>query len=70
MIVDIGSLEPLRVMHKTIEAACYNHVRLALLRLGKPICLTVPGHRGLEIILYDQPRACVDSINDDQPARM
>ena len=56
----------LRIMPKQIEAACYNRVRLALLRLGKPLRVTLTQHRGLEIILCDDSWLCVDSFAEDQ----
>lgn len=62
----IDDLVPLRSMPKTIESSCYNHVRLALRRLGNPLRVALPGHRGLEMILYDKCWLCVDSTNDDQ----
>ena len=57
----------LRTMPKTIEAPIYNHVRLALRRLGTPLRVAVPGHRGLEIILENHLWLCVDANADDQP---
>jgi len=57
----------LRTMPKSIEAAIYNHVRLALRRLGSPLRVAVPGHRGLEIILDDHHWLCVDANAEDQP---
>lgn len=57
----------LRTMPKSIEAPIYNHVRLALRRLGSPLRVAVPGHRGLEIILDDHIWLCVDANADDQP---
>ena len=57
----------LRAMPKSIEASIYNHVRLALRRLGSPLRIAVPGHRGLEIILGDHAWLCVDANADDQP---
>lgn len=57
---------PLRILPKRIEAACYNRVRLALLRLENPLRLSMTQHRGLEIILYDENWFCVDSCADDQ----
>ena len=67
MIATIDKLQPLRVMQKTIEAACYNHVRLALRRLGNPLRIDLPDHRGLHIILGDHLWLCVDRTRDDQP---
>lgn len=61
---------PAGVLHtlpKTIEAACYNRVRLALLRRGRPLRVAVPNHRGLEMILDDRHWLCVDSFQNDQP---
>jgi len=63
----IDSIPPLRVMSKTIEAVCYNRVRLSLGRLGKPLRVDLPDHRGLEVILNDHHWLCVDSIKEDQP---
>ena len=59
--------KPLRILPKTIEAECYNQVRLALSRLGKPLRIAVPDHRGLDFILDDHCWLCVDSIHADQP---
>lgn len=63
----IDSIRPLRVIPKTIEAVCYNHVRLALRRLSNPLRVDLPDHPGLEIILNDHHWLCIDSIYDDQP---
>lgn len=57
---------PLRVMPKTIPATCYNRVRLALIRLGKPLRIDLPRHRGLEMVLADDAWRCVDSLSEDQ----
>lgn len=58
---------PLRIFPKQIEAACYNRVRLALLRLGNPLRIALVQHRGLEVILDDDIWLCVDSLADEQP---
>lgn len=58
--------QPLRVMPKQIPAACYNRVRLALIRLGKPLRIALPRHRGLEMVLADEAWCCVDSLAEDQ----
>jgi len=63
----IDSIRPLRIMPKIIEASCYNYVRLALSRLGNPLRVELPDHRGLEIILDNHQWLCVDTIHDDQP---
>lgn len=59
-------LPPLRVMSKEIPAPCYNRVRLALIRFGKPLRIPLPRHRGLEIVLGDDVWRCVDSCAEDQ----
>jgi hypothetical protein len=64
---DLDEITALRVMPKTIEATCYNHVRLALSRLGNPLRVDIPDHRGLDIILSDQHWLCVDNFRGDQP---
>ena len=58
-------LTPLRAVPKTIDAACYNQVRLALRRLGDPLRVKLARHRGLAMILTDDCWTCVDSLNDD-----
>jgi len=57
----------LRTLPKAIEASVYNHVRLALRRLGSPLRVAVPGHRGLEIIFESRVWMCVDANAEDQP---
>lgn len=59
--------DPLRTLPKVIEASCFNHVRLALNRLGKPLRLTLPGHRGLDMILDDHLWLVVDGDHGDLP---
>ncbi|BAU49992.1 hypothetical protein SVA_3456 [Sulfurifustis variabilis] len=58
---------PLRTYPKQIDAACYNHVRLALLRFGAPLRVGLPRHRGLEVILDDDLWLCVDAAREDTP---
>ena len=60
-------LQPLRVMPKRVSAGCYNHVRLALLRLGKPLRVALAQHPGLEMELHDDIWWCLDSFANDQP---
>lgn len=61
------SCTALRTFPKLIEAACYNRVRLALHRLGRPLRVAIGGHRGLEVILDDLCWLCVDSFHNDVP---
>ncbi len=60
-------IPPWRIFPKQIEAACYNRVRLALLRIENPLRIALARHRGLEIILRDDSWLCVDSLAEDQP---
>lgn len=59
-------ITPLRIMPKQIEAACYNRVRLALLRLGNPLQVALKQHRGLQVIVHDDNWLVIDSFADDQ----
>lgn len=59
--------QPLRIFPKKIEATCYNRARLALLRLGSPVCVALQMHRGLIVFLNNTDWLCVDSFADDQP---
>ncbi|BAW80635.1 hypothetical conserved protein [Candidatus Nitrosoglobus terrae] len=59
-------VSPLRVISKTIDAADFNRVRLALRRLGSPLRVALPEHRGLEVILDNQVWLCVDSCHEDR----
>lgn len=61
-----GEKTPLRVLPKTIGAADFNRVRLALRRLGRPLRVTLGTHRGLEVILDNQAWLCVDTLHHDQ----
>ena len=63
----LPSQEPLRTFPKRIEADCYNRVRLALRRISNPLRVALPGHRGLEAILYEDCWLVVDSLQSDEP---
>jgi len=41
-------------------------VRLALIRLGSPLRIEIPDHRGLEIILDNDSWSCIDITHGDQ----
>lgn len=60
-------IPPLWSRPKVIEASCFNRVRLALHRLGRPLRIALPGHRGLEITLDDRTWLCVDTLRGDLP---
>ena len=59
--------ETIRIMPKTIEASCYNHVRLALRRIENPYRVCLPDHRSLEMILNDASWMCVDGAVGNMP---
>ena len=50
---DLDAYRPLRVYPKCVPAACWNAVRLALRRRGRPLRLDLPGLRGVECELDD-----------------
>ena len=58
---------PMRIMPKVIEATTFNQARLALLRIGNPLRVSLNGHRCLDVILSQELWLCVDACNDDQP---
>lgn len=57
---------PLRVLPRTIGATDFNRARLALRWLGRPLRVTLPEHRGLDVILDNQTWSCVDSCHEDR----
>lgn len=63
-LLDVPVLE---MRSDTIAAERYNRVRLALLRLGAPLRLSVPGLRGIDLLLDTDAWACVDRTLDDLP---
>jgi hypothetical protein len=66
-VAGVRELPALRSFPKRLEASCYNRVRLALGRFGRPLRLPLPQHRGLEAILDDDAWVCVDTTCDDLP---
>lgn len=67
MVDILEGLTPIRVLPKQMDAACYNRIRVALLRGRTPLRVAVPHHRGLEVIFTDKAWLCVDSTWEDQP---
>ncbi|MFA9462597.1 hypothetical protein [Thiohalorhabdus methylotrophus] len=64
----LDGLTPLRVLPKRIDADCYNRIRVRLLRSRRlPIRVTIPDHRGLEMILTHRAWLCLDAYRDDLP---
>ena len=58
---------PIRIMPKVIDATTFNQARLALLRIGNPLRVSLNDHRCLDVILSQELWLCVDACNDDQP---
>lgn len=63
----LEGLTPLRRLPKTIDAQCYNRIRVRLLRGTTPLRLRIPDHRGLEMIVTENAWLCVDATQGDQP---
>lgn len=61
--------EPLRYSARSclMAAATYNRIRLALLRLGNPLRLSLTGLRTLEMVLEKDAWVCVDASLNDHP---
>lgn len=57
----------MRTLHKTIHARDYNRVRLALLRLGCPLRVTLPGLAHIDMLLDRDEWLCVDRGHGRQP---
>lgn len=57
----------LREIPTTLRANHYNTVRLALLRLGRPLRVELEGLRHLDMLLDDDAWICVDRTLNDVP---
>jgi len=63
----IEDVPRLRSDRTAIEATRFNLVRLALLRLGGPIRLSLPGLRGMDLVVDRERWVCVDRGLYDLP---
>ncbi len=63
----IEDVPRLRTDQTSIEAARFNLVRLGLLRLGGPIRLSLPGLRGMDLVIDRDRWVCVDRALYDLP---
>lgn len=63
----IDEVPALWVIDATVDAAQFNRIRLALLRLGEPLRLALPHLRGLDLLLSRESWVCVDRTMDDLP---
>ena len=50
-----------------VSARCFNQVQIALRRLETPLRFTIPGLRGLQMIVDDESWVCVDASLNDMP---
>jgi hypothetical protein len=57
----------LRACPAELSAPRYNRVRLALLRLKRPLRLSLPPLRGLDMLLDDEAWVCMDRTLNDLP---
>lgn len=63
----IKEIIPIRSLPKVMQAAYYNRVRLALLRLGNPLRLELPGLHSIDVVLDDYTWMAVDRNQLDLP---
>lgn len=63
----LDDFSPLRVMHKHIQAADYNLIRLCLLREYLPWHVSLKRFPCLTCILEDSIWICVDECSNNQP---
>jgi hypothetical protein len=57
----------MRSLPKSVDARYYNRVRLALIRLGKPLRVALPELGQAAMLLNDEEWLCVDTSRDDLP---
>ncbi len=63
----IDEVPALWVIDAEVDAARFNRIRLALLRLGEPLRLELPHLRGLDLLLSRESWVCVERTMDDLP---
>ena len=66
-MTEVIEMLPMRIMPKVIEATTFNQARLALLRVGNPLRVSLKDHPCLDVILSQEQWLCVDACNGDQP---
>ncbi|MGM0412132.1 MAG: hypothetical protein ACQERG_02350 [Pseudomonadota bacterium] len=67
MATRLQDLPALRTIETKVSGERYNRVRLALVRLGEPLLLDLPGLRSLAMHLEAGSWVCVDRALDDLP---
>lgn len=67
MATRLEDVPVIKVKPATLEAEIYNRVRLGLIRLENPLRLTLPGLRGMDVLLDDHAWVCVDRTLYDLP---
>lgn len=67
MATRLEDVPVIKVKPSTIEAEIYNRIRLGLMRLENPLRLTLPGLRGMDVLLDNKAWVCVDRTLYDLP---
>jgi hypothetical protein len=67
MSTRLDDVPVIKIKTVDIDAAVFNRVRLALLRLENPLRLSLPGLRGMDVLLDGQNWVCVDRTLYDLP---
>lgn len=63
----IDEVPVLRTRTAEVPAACYNRIRLAVLRLGDPLRVELPKLRHLDLLIGRDLWVCVDRMLYDLP---
>jgi hypothetical protein len=63
----LNEVPALRVQQGHVEARDYNQLRLAMLRLGRPLRLPIPKLRHLDLLLDTDAWICADRLLYDLP---
>lgn len=63
----LDDIPSLREIPSVVQASHFNTVRLALLRLGKPLRVELEGLRHLDMLFDDDTWVCVDRNLNDLP---
>ena len=63
----LNEVPSLREVPAVVQPSHYNTVRLALIRLGKPLRIELEGLRHLDMLLDDEAWVCVDRMLNDLP---
>lgn len=67
MATRLEDVPVIKIKPAVVSSEVYNTVRLAIIRLEKPLRLSLPGLRGMDITLDDDVWVCVDRTLYDLP---